>query len=222
MDSTVGQGSRFTIHLPLTLAIVRAVLVQSGSATYVLPLGSVLEMLRLGDGAAHLRTLGGQPVISLRGRTIPLANLSGLLCGERVGTGASHIPEDAYVVVVGIGDRQVGLCVDALLGEQEVVIKSMGALLGDIPGLSGATILGDGKVALIVDVAKTTQRVPPPHAAASPHSGAVSPRPKEPDVCPRLTPCRPNLPCPQAGPRPLETPTLPRFRGVWRPKHAFA
>jgi two-component system chemotaxis sensor kinase CheA len=161
VDSVVGQGSRFTIHLPLTLAIVRAVLVEAGGGTYVLPLGNVIEMLRLGtgDGETARRSLGGQAVISLRGRTIPLANLADLLCGNSSATQPECIPDDSYVVVTGTGDRQVGLCVDTLVGEQEVVIKSMGALLGDIPGLSGATILGDGHVALIVDIAKAVARV---------------------------------------------------------------
>ena len=161
IDSAVGSGSRFTIHLPLTLAIVRAVLVEAGGGTYVLPLGSVVEMLRLGTGhsAVARRTLGGQAVISLRGRTIPLANLSALLCGSAEATHPDSIKSDAYVVVVGVGNRQIGLCVDALVGEQEVVIKSVGALLGDIPGLAGATILGDGRVALIVDVTKAVARV---------------------------------------------------------------
>ncbi len=161
VDSVVGQGSRFTIHLPLTLAIVRAVLVEAGGGTYVLPLGNVIEMLRLGtgDGETARRSLGGQAVINLRGRTIPLANLADLLCGSSSATRPECIADDSYVVVTGTGDRQVGLCVDTLVGEQEVVIKSVGALLGDIPGLSGATILGDGRVALIVDIAKAVSRV---------------------------------------------------------------
>ncbi len=139
IDSAVGRGSRFTIHLPLTLAIVRAVLVEAGGGTYVLPLGGVVEMLRLGtnEGETARRTLGGQAVINLRGRTIPLANLSDLLCGSPDASRPARIADEAYVVVAGAGDRQVGLCVDALVGEQEVVIKSLGTLLGDIPGLSG-------------------------------------------------------------------------------------
>jgi two-component system chemotaxis sensor kinase CheA len=161
IDSVLGRGSKFTIHLPLTLAIVRAVLVEATGGTYVLPLGSVVEMLRLGtsDGETALRTLGGQAVIHLRGRTIPLANLSDLLCGNPEATRPERISGEAYVVVAGVGDQQVGLCVDALVGEQEVVIKSVGTLLGDIPGLSGATILGDGRVALIVDIAKAVAQV---------------------------------------------------------------
>lgn len=171
IDSELGRGSRFTIHLPLTLAIVRAVLVQSGGGTYVLPMGSVVEMLRLGtgDGGTLRRTLGGQAIISLRGRTIPLANLSDLLCGSPDATRPEQIADEAYVVVAGAGNRQIGLCVDALVGEQEVVIKSLGTMLGDIPGLSGATILGDGRVALIVDVAKAVAQ-----ASLAPASAALA------------------------------------------------
>jgi two-component system chemotaxis sensor kinase CheA len=161
VDSVIGRGSRFIIHLPMTLAIVRAVLAESSCSTFVLPIGSIIEMLQLGngDGDTAIRRLGGQPVIDLRGRTIPLANLTDLVGNRNGATWHADIREDAFVVVVGIGERQIGLCVDALVGEQEVVIKSMGTLLGDISGLSGATILGDGKVALIVDVSKAVERV---------------------------------------------------------------
>lgn len=155
VDSMVGQGSCFTIHLPLTLAIARALLVSAGGGTYVLPLASVVEMLRLGtaEGEVPRRTVGGRAVMVLRDRTVPLANLADVLCGDPRATHAEQIAEDAYVVVIGFGETQVGLCVDDLVGEQEVVIKSLGTLLGDVAGLAGATILGDGRVALIVDVA---------------------------------------------------------------------
>jgi two-component system chemotaxis sensor kinase CheA len=159
VDSKVGVGSRFTIHLPLTLAIVRALLVAAGGGTYVLPLASVVEMLRLGSGEGEVprKTVNGQAVMVLRGRTVPLASLASVLCGDINATHANQIPDDAYVVVIGFGETQVGLCVDALVGEQEVVIKSLGTLLGDIAGLAGATILGNGQVALIVDVAKAIE-----------------------------------------------------------------
>jgi two-component system chemotaxis sensor kinase CheA len=161
VDSKVGEGSRFTIHLPLTLAIVRALLVSAGGGTYVLPLASVVEMLRLGtdEGEVPRKTVSGQAVMVMRGRTVPLANLADVLCGDPRATRVDHIPEDAYVVVIGFGETQVGLCVDALVGEQEVVIKSLGTLLGDIAGLAGATILGNGQVALIVDVAKAIEGI---------------------------------------------------------------
>ncbi len=161
VDSQTGKGSRFTIHLPLTLAIVRALLVSAGGGTYVLPLGNVVEMLRLGtdEGETVRRTVGGQTAIVLRGRTIPLASLAHVLCGDPEATRPENVPEDAYVVVVGWAEKQVGLCVDGLIGEQEVVIKSLGTLLGDIRGLSGATILGDGRVGLIVDSARAIESI---------------------------------------------------------------
>ncbi len=166
VDSQVGEGSRFTIHLPLTLAIVRALLVTAGGGTYVLPLASVVEMLRLGtdEGEVPRRSVAGQAVMVLRGRTVPLANLADVLCGDPRATSVGQVAEDAHVVVIGYGETQVGLCVDALIGEQEVVIKSLGTLLGDIPGLAGATILGSGQVALIVDLATAIQGI---HEAAA-------------------------------------------------------
>lgn len=161
VESWPGKGSQFTVHLPMTLAIVRAILVQSNGGTYALPLGNVVEMLRLGsaEGEIEQKTLGSLPIINLRGHTIPLANLADLLATRPVATVPEDIQEEACVVVIGLGERQIGICVDELIGEQEVVIKSMGTLLGDIPGLSGATILGDGKVALIVDVTKASDRI---------------------------------------------------------------
>ena len=158
VDSEVGAGSKFTIHLPLTLAIIRALLVTADGGTYVFPLGSVVEMVRLGTHPGDLapRVVGGQAAVALRDRTIPLLSLSHLLRGSGASAPGS-IPPDAYVVVVGLGAAQVGLCVDSLIGEQEVVIKSLGSLLEETPGLSGATILGDGRVALIVDTAKAVR-----------------------------------------------------------------
>jgi two-component system chemotaxis sensor kinase CheA len=161
VESTVGKGSVFTIRLPLTLAILRALLVEAGGGCYVLPLSSVLEMLRLGDKDGHIvrRSVHGQAGMVLRGKTVPLASLTGLLVGDPRATTTQMVPDDAYIVVVGFGQHQVGLAVDRLLGQQEAVIKSLGSFLGDIPGVSGATILGDGQVALIVDVPRAVDLV---------------------------------------------------------------
>jgi two-component system chemotaxis sensor kinase CheA len=158
VSSKVGSGSKFTIYLPLTLAIVRALLITSGGGTYVLPLANVVEMMRLGnkEGEVPLRSVGRQASVLLRGRTVPLIHLAGALADEDA-TYPENIPGNSYIVVVGWAEKQVGLCVEALHGEQEVVIKSLGMLLSDITGLAGATILGDGRVALIVDPAKIMQ-----------------------------------------------------------------
>lgn len=158
IESKVGVGSKFAIHLPLTLAIVRALLVIARGQTYIIPLSSVIEMLNLGDDEEFTRsTVAGQAVVIARGRTIPLLSLGDLLEGNHGAGDPGRIGNDALVVVVGHGENRVGICVDAVAGEQEVVIKSMGSLLGEISGLSGASILGDGRVALIVDVTKAIE-----------------------------------------------------------------
>lgn len=156
VDSQVGKGTRFQVHLPLTLAIVRALLVESGTATYAVPLSTVVETLRLGTNDVNFsrEKVTGKAVLVIRGETVPLANLLMVLEGNPNAGLAKNIDRDAYVVVIGFADKKVGLCVDRLAGEQEVVIKSLGNLLGDVPGISGASILGDGRVALIVDAAR--------------------------------------------------------------------
>lgn len=161
VDTKIGQGSRFTIRLPLTLAIVRALLINAGGGSYVLPLTSVVEILRLGDGEEEIarRSVGGQAAMLLRGRTVPLANLADVLGGNPGATHLERIASNAYVVVVRWAEKQVGLCVDALIGEQDVVIKSLGTPLGDIAGFSEATILGDGRVARIIDIARAVESI---------------------------------------------------------------
>ncbi|HLK15229.1 MAG TPA: chemotaxis protein CheA [Fimbriimonadaceae bacterium] len=156
LESKLGEGTMFTIRLPLTLAIMRALLVESASVTYALPLCSVVETLRLGisDSEVKRERLTGKCAMVLRGETVPLTNLQAMLCKAEETSSTNMIPKDACVVVVGSGTGQVGLCVDTLRGEQEIVIKPLGSLLGDIHGISGASILGDGRVALIVDATK--------------------------------------------------------------------
>lgn len=155
VESTIGQGSVFRVHLPLTLAILRALLVHAGTASYAIPLASVVETVRLGstDLFSHEK-INGKSVLVLRGETVPLANLVMTLEGDEGASLPESIGEEAFVVVVGFADKKVGLCVEQLLGEQEVVIKPLGKLLGDLQGISGASILGDGRVALIVDCAR--------------------------------------------------------------------
>jgi two-component system chemotaxis sensor kinase CheA len=154
VQSRLGVGSRFFLRLPLTLAIVQALLVRVGDGIYALPLSSVTETLRV--PVSELQKLQQQEAILLRGRVLPVVRCSNLFhC-------VSAVPADArdiLVVAVKVGERQIGLAVDRLLGEQEVVIKSLGDLIGDVPGLSSAAILGDGSVALIVDVPALVQRL---------------------------------------------------------------
>ncbi|MHC1729233.1 MAG: chemotaxis protein CheW [Syntrophobacteraceae bacterium] len=146
VESHPGQGTRFIIRIPLTVAIIRALLVREAEQIFTLPLTSVTEILRYRPEATF--SIEGFRVITLRGKTIPLVNLRDLL------SMGSNLHEDRhrFIVIVSTSFREVGLIVDGLIGEREVVIKSIENGLQTIEGFSGATILGDGRVSLIVDV----------------------------------------------------------------------
>ncbi|MEK7809922.1 MAG: chemotaxis protein CheA [Chloroflexota bacterium] len=147
VETWAGRGTRFQIALPLTLAIIQSLLVDVGRGTYAIPLAAVMETLRIPLSDIH--TVRGKPLIRVRDHILPLVGLSqafGFTNGKA--NGATH----RYVVAVKWGKLEVGLMVDKLLGTQEVVIKSLGVVVGETPGVSGAAILGDGRVALIVDV----------------------------------------------------------------------
>ncbi len=130
-----GQGTRFTIKLPLTLAIIQALLVRVADELYAIPLDSVIESQRV--EMADVRTVHGNEVITLRGQVVPLVRIADFfeLGGERD-------PDKVMIVIVGLQGRQVGLVVDSFEGEQEIVIKPLSDVVGRIPGISGATILG--------------------------------------------------------------------------------
>lgn len=145
LESQVGEGTTFTLRLPLTLAIIRGLLVRENGNVYVLPLGSVVETLFF--RTEEVQSINQKEVILLRGMTTPLVRLPQLFHG-----GAVRETAPGYIVIVGLADSRVGLVVEDLVGEQEVVIKSLSGLVGELKGISGATILGDGRVALILDV----------------------------------------------------------------------
>jgi two-component system, chemotaxis family, sensor kinase CheA len=134
------------VHLPLTLAIVPTLLVQVGESVFAIPLVMVSQSLRLSK--KEIKTVGGKPVTLLRGSVLPLLHLSQTF---DFGATASH-KGYYYVVVVHSGKQKVGIVVDSLKGQEEVVVKSLSSLIGDLPGISSAAILGDGRVALIVDI----------------------------------------------------------------------
>ncbi|MCL6639031.1 MAG: chemotaxis protein CheA [Firmicutes bacterium] len=143
--SAVGKGSLFTIKLPFTLAITRALMVELDGDQFAIPLLNVQMTLHVQRN--EIKRIRQKEVVIVRGRVLPLVRLADVF--ERsAGSGAVTYT----VVILGVGEKRVGLVVDRLLGEQEIVIKSLGSYLGKVPGLSGATILGDGRVALIVDV----------------------------------------------------------------------
>ncbi len=150
VTSEVGKGTTFTIKLPLTLAIIQALLVESNGEIFSIPLDAVIEVVRVKDGEIDL--VGGNEVIRLRNTVLPLTRLSSVL-GNGYGDGNS-INEWKYIVVIGVAEHRLGVIVDALLGQKEVVIKSISEYLGTVRGIAGSTILGDGRVIMIVDVAE--------------------------------------------------------------------
>lgn len=162
VETWPGQGTQFQITLPLTLAIIPTLLVRIDESTFAIPLPAVMETLRV--PLADIQTVKGKQVIQLRQRVLPLARLSQVLGFRMTDNGPSvlRLPSSVstsgngqryeYVVAVRWGRLEMGLLVDALVGEQELVIKPLGRLIGETPGIFGAAILGDGRVALIVDV----------------------------------------------------------------------
>jgi two-component system, chemotaxis family, sensor kinase CheA len=146
-----GQGTMFTIRLPLTLAIVQALLVRVAGGIYALPIHAVTETLRIEPHQVH--RINSREAIQLRETVLPLVPLRQVF-GIELDDEPEEVASDGsrLVVAVHTSTRQVGLIVEGLVGEQEVVIKPLGHLVGGVPGVSGAAILGDGSVALIVDV----------------------------------------------------------------------
>lgn len=145
VESILGVGTTFTVKLPLTLAIIRSLMVGMGEDQFAFPLNSVIETI--GVRAEEIKRVKHSEVILVRGKVLPLVRLS-----EVLGLDESNDKKRLSVVVIGVGDKKVGVVVDELLGELEIVIKSLGDYLGKVPCISGATILGDGQVALIIDV----------------------------------------------------------------------
>ncbi len=144
--TVLGEGSRFSIRLPLTLAIIQALMVVIGSEKYAIPLGSIqtLEDIPLSD----IKYVGAKEVINLRGEVIPLIRLDNILDVPD----ANKNKENLTVVIVTKGEKHAGLIVDDLIGQLEIVIKSIGKYINNSKMISGATILGDGEIALILDV----------------------------------------------------------------------
>jgi two-component system chemotaxis sensor kinase CheA len=150
VESKRGEGTSFTLRLPLTLAIIRGLLVRIDGTVFVAPLANVDQTLRV--TAADVRQVNQRPVIDLRGETLPVIRGSHLFWRAGLPKGGG-LPDHFCVVVLGSAEQRLGLIVDQLLGDQEVVIKSLDQYFGEVPGISGATILGDGSVALIMDIA---------------------------------------------------------------------
>ncbi len=146
INSRPGYGTTFIIKLPLTLAIISALMVDVAGQTYAIPLSGVLESIRIEEHEIHQVAEG--EIIKLRDRLLPIFRLD-----KFFGIQNGSNPDSYYVVIVGSGEKQGGLVVGRLVGQQEIVIKALDDYLGDIPGISGGTVLGDGKISLIIDIA---------------------------------------------------------------------
>lgn len=144
VETYEGQGSKFIIRIPLTLAIIQALLVELGDEIYAIPLSSISEITSVQKD--NIRDIQGQEIILYRDKTLPIVRLNRIM-----GVEEDDIQE-LTVVVVRKGDKQAGLIVRGLIGQQEIVIKPLGKYLSNIKYLAGATILGNGKISLILDV----------------------------------------------------------------------
>lgn len=152
VETKIDEGSKFKIRLPLTLAIIQALLVRVQQEIYAIPLGSIDSTINITQN--DIKTVQNKEVILLRGQIIPIVRLVDALNVPRTEEEAS---EDMFAVVVHMGDQKAGIIVDNLVGQQEIVIKTMGKLLAGIKVIAGATILGNGQVALILDVGTLMQ-----------------------------------------------------------------
>ncbi|VAW34586.1 Signal transduction histidine kinase CheA [hydrothermal vent metagenome] len=147
VDSKVGKGTKITFRLPLTLAIINALNVESSGELYAIPLTTVMENMRVHKD--QIKMINGKKMVNIRDSVLPVVNLDDL-----VGTGCSEKEEGEwmYLVIVEIGDRRFGMLVDKLHGQEEIVMKSMGEYLKGTAGIAGACVTGDGKVILILDM----------------------------------------------------------------------
>ena len=147
IESTPGVGTKIIIKLPLTLAIIPGMIVKVKDQSIVIPLNTVLEVLRV--HRENIYSVNQKPVIKMRDSVLPLVSVEEILFGSE------EIDENKiwqYVVVVGIAEKRYGIKVDSLVGQKEVVIKSLGNYFGKVQGIAGSTIMGDGSVVMIVDV----------------------------------------------------------------------
>ena len=142
IETEQGKGTKITLSFPLTVGIIRSLLVSVNGRLFAIPIYSVLEIIQGED--AQITTVSGKEVLILRELTIPLINL-----GEALEMGGGNV---GYVIVSQVGSQKVAFTVEDLFGDEEVVVKPLGKIIGEVQGLSGATITGDGKVVLILDL----------------------------------------------------------------------
>jgi chemosensory pili system protein ChpA (sensor histidine kinase/response regulator) len=187
IESERGRGTTFNIRLPFTLAVTQAITVRAGDATFAVPMTSVqaVSRIRRQDMAAHLAS--GERSITYAGEAYALHDLSQLL-----GFGAASIPEDGTgqlpLLMVHAGDLRAAVRIDSVIGSREIVVKPVGPQVSNVPGMFGATILGDGSVMLILDLAPLVRHFDAQQAAAEAATTAaeVTIAPQVPEVAPRV------------------------------------
>ncbi len=153
VESEKGKGTKIIIKLPLTLAIIPGMIVKVSNEIVVIPLNSVIEVVRVHKD--HINSINQRQVITLRNNVLPLIAIDELLYKDLRRSESVW----QYVVVVGIAERRYGIKVDELVGQKEIVIKSLGNYLGNIHGIAGSTILGDGTVVMILDISELINNI---------------------------------------------------------------
>jgi two-component system chemotaxis sensor kinase CheA len=153
IDTKLGEGTRFKIKLPLTLAIIVGLLVKVQDQTLIIPMSNIAEIVRVTN--KEIENVRGQPVIVLRKQVIPVLDIHDQFKTKHNRQERHHIP----LVIVGSAEKRLALVVDDLIGNQEIVIKSLGSYIGKVDGIAGATILGDGSVALILEISGLFNRI---------------------------------------------------------------
>jgi two-component system chemotaxis sensor kinase CheA len=154
IESKVDVGTKMIIKLPLTLAIIAGMVVRSHQEVLVIPLSSVVEVLRVHTDEIY--SVNSNEVIKVRDRVIPLVAIDKLLYNEEK---VDETKVFQFVVIVGIAEKEFGIKVDEMIGQKEVVIKSLGNYLGNIEGIAGSSIMGDGRVVMILDIAELLNKV---------------------------------------------------------------
>ncbi|OGQ17686.1 MAG: hypothetical protein A2138_22855 [Deltaproteobacteria bacterium RBG_16_71_12] len=155
VESVTGKGTRFTITLPITLAIIQAVIIRTAQRVYALPLASVLEIVAVQQ--RDLCSVEGREMLQLRGQTMPVLRLDRVFHPEDASRSTASDGTVGYAAVVGLAQHRAVILLDDVLGQQDIVIKSLGAYLGQIKGVAGATHLGDHETILVLDVAALVQ-----------------------------------------------------------------
>lgn len=166
VDSVPGQGATFTIKLPLTMAILPSLMAEIAGGVFAFPIESVVEIVRF--GADKINTIQGAPTATVRGRVISVVRLDELFTWNEEYAGAPPTASnDVTVVILGSEGRELGLRVDRLIGEEDIVIKSLADNYRHVQGIAGASILGDGRVALILDIAGLVDAASRPDVSAN-------------------------------------------------------